>query len=339
MANKAVQLDTFNFFLIIVSLVTAIYFPFELFILAYAILGPLHYVTEINWLEKKNFFIRKRPQIWLIIALTLLIAIPFTIIAIPDFNESLGEDNFLRDLKSHSATFCLTAIFTALALVLSENWKVAVAVFTISLLSGYFLEGFRSFGIVIGGLIPTIIHVYVFTILFMLYGAMKSKSKIGYFTVLMMFIVPIVIYYLPVSSRGFEVGDYYRNTYDTSRFTNLNYSLAWAIGVFEDRPNYTLLSEIGIKLQIFIAFAYTYHYLNWFSKTTVIGWHKHISKKKLVLLLSIWVIAVTVYFINYFAGFLLLLFLSYLHVLLEFPLNVFSVKEIGKGILDGVKRT
>lgn len=338
MANKAIQLDTFNLFLIVVSLVAAIYFPFELFILAYAILGPLHYVTEINWLEKKGFFIKNRNQIWLIIGLTFLIAVPFAIIAVPSFNENLPDHSFLRTLKSYSATFAFTAVFTALALVLTKSWKATVAVLVIALTTGYFLESFRSFGLILGGLFPTLIHVYLFTILFMLYGAMKSKSRVGYFSVIAMLIVPVVIYCLPVSERGFEVSDYFRSTYDTSKFSNLNYLLAWVIGVFDRNPNYNLISVLGIKLQMFIAFAYTYHYLNWFSKTTVIGWHKSISKKKLVFLLAIWLVSVAVYFINYLAGFLLLLFLSYLHVLMEFPLNVHSVKEIGKGIVSGFRK-
>ena len=33
------------------------------------------------------------------------------------------------------------------------------------------------------------------------------------------------------------------------------------------------------KVQAFLAFAYTYHYLNWFSKTLIIKWHQ-VAKKK-----------------------------------------------------------
>src|SRR5690606_1980879 len=122
--------------------------------------------------------------------------------------------------------------------------------------------------------------------------------------------------------RGLNIADYFTESYDTAKFSSINYSLGYSIGLFEGlKPNYAIISEVGVKLQIFIAFAYTYHYLNWFSKTTVIGWHKVISKKKLIVILGIWVIALVVYFTNYYAGFVLLLFLSYLHVLMEFPLN------------------
>ena len=38
------------------SLVIAFSLPFWLFLFSYAVLGPLHYLTEISWLRKKNFF-------------------------------------------------------------------------------------------------------------------------------------------------------------------------------------------------------------------------------------------------------------------------------------------
>ena len=35
-----------------------------------------------------------------------------------------------------------------------------------------------------------------------------------------------------------------------------------------------------LKLMMFLSFIYLYHYLNWFSKTTVIKWHKNLNLKK-----------------------------------------------------------
>jgi hypothetical protein len=40
-------------------------------------------------------------------------------------------------------------------------------------------------------------------------------------------------------------------------------------------------SKTGVLLMRFIAFAYLYHYLNWFSKTEVIRWHKVPKKDSL----------------------------------------------------------
>jgi len=338
MASKAVQLDTFNFFLIGVSLVAAIYFPFELFILAYAILGPLHYVTEINWLDKKGYFIKRKNHAWILVFLTAIIAIPYMLWEIGSLKEVLDESHWLYQLKSIAATFALTALVTAIAMVFTKNLKMVLLTAVITFTAGLFLENVLFFAVVIGGLLPTIIHVFLFTILFMLYGAMKNKSKVGYASVLFIVLVPLIIYYLPIEARGFSVDPYFSETFNASKLYNINWATGWILGVFEQNPRYPMTSEIAIRIQVFIAFAYTYHYLNWFSKTTVIGWHKIITKKKLFLILAIWIVSLSIYFYNYLMGFLILVFLSYLHVLMEFPLNVHSVKEIGKGIAGGFKK-
>ena len=89
----------------------------------------------------------------------------------------------------------------------------------------------------------------------------------------------------------------------------------------------------------FIAFAYTYHYLNWFSKTSVIKWHQ-VPKKRLIVIGALWIAAVGFYLYNYSWGFNVLFLLSFLHVFLEFPLNhvtmVGIIKEIG-GRIGGRK--
>jgi len=69
-----------------------------------------------------------------------------------------------------------------------------------------------------------------------------------------------------------------------------------------------------------IAFAYTYHYLNWFSKTSIIKWHE-VPKRRLVGIVAAWIGSVGVYVYDYAMGLSLLYMVSLLHVLLEFPLN------------------
>jgi hypothetical protein len=55
--GEAKKIEITNFLLIWVTLFFAFQFPFQLFLFSYAVLGPLHYLTEINWLEKKNYFL------------------------------------------------------------------------------------------------------------------------------------------------------------------------------------------------------------------------------------------------------------------------------------------
>src|SRR4029077_13614809 len=62
-----------NMGLMLFSCFVAYFVPFELFLLAYAILGPLHYLTEISWLQKKNFYIKSRNDVWPFAIITALI--------------------------------------------------------------------------------------------------------------------------------------------------------------------------------------------------------------------------------------------------------------------------
>jgi hypothetical protein len=87
-------------------------------------------------------------------------------------------------------------------------------------------------------------------------------------------------------------------------------------------------STIGIMLMRFIAFAYLYHYLNWFSKTEVIRWHK-VPKIRFAAVIILWLLACGAYAYDYSIGLNFLFFLSFTHVLLEFPLNIVSIVGIG----------
>ncbi|NQY09295.1 MAG: hypothetical protein HRT71_07240 [Flavobacteriales bacterium] len=58
-------------------------------------------------------------------------------------------------------------------------------------IGAFFLNTNDTYVTVIGLLVPTVIHVYIFTLLFMLYGAKNSKSKMGYFAVVLAVMVPL----------------------------------------------------------------------------------------------------------------------------------------------------
>ena len=120
--------------------------------------------------------------------------------------------------------------------------------------------------------------------------------------------------------------------YISKYFIMLNQSLADVFGVprTNNQTEYFTVPAL-IAVQRFIAFAYTYHYLNWFSKTTVIKWHE-VSKSRLLLIAVLWILSVACYYIDYRLGFMVLFMLSMLHVFLEFPLNIVSIKGVGQGI-------
>src|SRR6186997_718295 len=74
MANRE---DYINIGLLLISCALAFVLPFELFLFSYAILGPLHYLTEINWLHKRNYFTTGKKDYLLLILLCFLLVFSF----------------------------------------------------------------------------------------------------------------------------------------------------------------------------------------------------------------------------------------------------------------------
>src|SRR6476659_1938652 len=66
------RVNYLNIGLMLASCAVALYIPFELFLFAYAVLGPAHYLTEISWLQKRRFFTRGKYDAWLIAGLAAL---------------------------------------------------------------------------------------------------------------------------------------------------------------------------------------------------------------------------------------------------------------------------
>ena len=49
--------DAVHLGLMLLALAIAYALPFELLLLSYAILGPVHYLTEISWLHDRRYFL------------------------------------------------------------------------------------------------------------------------------------------------------------------------------------------------------------------------------------------------------------------------------------------
>ncbi len=180
----------------------------------------------------------------------------------------------------------------------------------------------------IGVFLPTIIHVYLFTVLFILFGAKKSNSRTGFITAFLFLLLPLALTFVKVDPLEIALQEETSiQTFLESNFAGVGASIAQILGLNPD-GKYVLVSETALRIQMFIAFVYTYHYLNWFSKTSIIGWKQSLTKRKIILVGSIWVAAVSLYFYDFKTGFTALFFLSLLHVLLEFPLNTITIKEV-----------
>lgn len=320
---KSETIDYINIGLLIVSFVAAIYLPFELFLFSYAFLGPLHYLTEINWLDDKKFFIKSKSQVY---KAFLIIAIIISIYPLIKYVDS--ENSLFNFLNSKKHIILLTGFIFSVSLIYFVKAKQLILAFVFSLLFSILCSLYVPKVVLgIGVFLPTIIHVYVFTLFFMIYGQLKNYSKAGLISIVLLVIIPIVLLFIDLVPESYMISEFVRYTYSESGFLSINTIIA---GLFQDfnATNFGLMSSVIVKVQIFIAFAYTYHYLNWFSKTSIIGWKASLSSSRMKYIIVIWLASVVLFLYDYITGLTVLFFLSLLHVVLEFPLNATTIKDI-----------
>jgi hypothetical protein len=339
-AENTKSIDMLNIGLMIISLVVAFQVPFELFLFSYAVLGPLHYLTEINWLEGRSYFVRQRKWVWFFVLLALMMTIP-VLLRLPQL-KAINGDVVINTLFgiSHDIFFAVffIAFLFAIALVYLNKWQHILIALITTLVGTVLILKFKLFSLAfLGMFLPTILHVYLFTWLFMIYGTIKSKNKAGIISCIILLLCPFIIFSSSIIPAHYQVSTEIQTTFLKSDFQNVSGYIAQLFGGLSEDGKFYLVSEMGLKIQIFIAFCYTYHYLNWFSKTSIIGWGKNISKPKLAVLLVVWVAAMALYWYDYKVGFAALFALSLIHVFFEFPLNVLSVQGIVQGIFGKAK--
>jgi len=320
------RINYLNIVLMLISAVLAFAVPFELFLFAYAVLGPAHYLTEISWLHEKKYFTKREYDF----VLLGLLAIALFVSSFAGKPLSMQDQAGIVTLTNG---IIFLAFFSSLIFFLIEDttYRVIAAVAIITLT--YFLRDFHSS--VAGGhvyiflsvFLPTLLHVYVFTGCFILYGALKGRSKSGYFSFLVFLLCPLL--FICIRAGAAPISQYVHDTYQSSFYVVNSYLLQYFTPASFLRTEVTLddiiyKSQEGLMAMRFIAFAYTYHYLNWFSKIKIIKWHK-VSPARLVVIAILWVIAVACYAWSYELGFKVLFCLSFMHVFLEFPLNHLSI--------------
>ncbi len=313
------QLDILNIGLMLLSCVAAFIIPFELFLFSYAVLGPLHYLTEIGWLHKRNYFATgKYDFVWLALLCLLLISFSFVFKGVPI--ESTALVLFL-------------AFASALGMILFDSFLYKFATVAIAFLIGMMSQKIGLFILVFAILMPTIIHVFFFTALFIIQGALKNKSLTGLLSVLVFVFCASSFFVIQHTFDFYDVTIYAKENFVASPFVLLNQVLLKLGGVKSPTIDFLFTSKAGIAVMRLIAFAYTYHYLNWFSKTSVIKWHE-VPKAWLIATAILWVGSVVLYYMDYMLGLEALLLLSMLHVFLEFPLNFRSMQGIGQSVGD-----
>jgi hypothetical protein len=329
LASRLTSSDGINYVnvgLMLLSLVAAYILPFELFLFSYAVLGPLHYLTEISWLEKKNYFIKSKKDIWIFIILVVLITVGL-------FNAHSRVNLFV-------GSFIFSGFVYALIILFIDRMSVKIAlvlfIFIFSVILN--INKYPGFPFMLFAVwFPTIIHVYIFTGAFILYGALKTRSISGIFSLAVFIACAITFFIYMPDNFGIPVSEYGKKAYSFFRIVNTSLYSLLGYGDLQIEDPTLFISPKAVAIMRFIAFAYTYHYLNWFSKTTVIKWNQ-ISKRRMTMITILWIVSVGLYLFSYKIGFYALFLLSMLHVFFEFPLNHQTFIGIGKEIRQIAKR-
>ena len=330
---KPQRVDLLNIGLLFLSLVLAYVIPFRLFLFAYAVLGPLHYLTEINWIRDKKYFVSQSSfWPWVVLVLALGVVVPkffYNEMLLADLMRYEGLKAVVETVNYWSNAYIFLALVIAVTVILVKSTLWRSIIIGLGVLVAIWINSAPFYVIMIGLLLPTLIHVYLFTVLFMLYGAMRSDSRTGYWAVGIALACAVFIFLVPVQELWFVLDTETMQVYEENRFYMMHVKIGEFFGL-SDGKSFNFAGPLELKIQVFIAFAYLYHYLNWFSKTTVIGWHKRLTTRRSVLIAGLWMLMVLAFWYDYRLGYVLALFLSFMHVMLEFPLNVITVRAIGE---------
>jgi hypothetical protein len=278
--------------------------PFELLLLSYVILGPAHYFTEISWLHDRKYFLPHRG-----------VALALAFIAVV---AALIENASWFGFVMWSA-FVLCALFAATTTAAQGAVLLMIAA---GLTAIMYANGFSL--AVVGILLPTLIHVSLFTLVFMTLGAYRAGSRSQALLIVIYLASIALILAVPPSSTTLvpafaAAGQAY--------FGNVAPALGRMFGIAD--------FKLDTRLTSLLAFVYTYHYLNWFIKADVIRW-TDMPRQRLALVVAASAASTALYFYDYAFGFSVLLALSLVHIVLEFPLNSLALRQLGGLIGHGV---
>lgn len=298
-AGHIVAADWTNVAVLCLCCLCAHFLPYETLICSYALLGPVHYLTEISWLHDRQYFAGTKKLLPAMAAMALLLILPL-------FGLSVSQ-------PWYGAMIGLTALGIAAAFAVSPVAGVtgfagaAVVLFLPVAVA-------HPIAVVLAVFLPTVIHIFVFTGMFMFEGARRNRS-VGGFVALGMLVVGAATFVpasIPVATARTGAG---------------------AAGVAAFGPLVEAIHAMGVSLDHVVGmlgFLYLQHYLNWMCKVGVIGWGR-VSSSRWVTIVLVWVLVMSSYGINFTAGYLVSLFISHLHVLLELPLNLKTLVKLGGG--------
>jgi hypothetical protein len=287
---------------LMVSGLAAAVAPMPTFLLAYTLLGPIHYLTEMQWLRKKSFYFRTGvipPWMYgtLAAALALLGALDYVLKA--------GYSNWI-------VTLLLVVSISA-----TLRSRYALAAVAVAVLAVRHFSPTTIF--LVGVFTPSLVHVFVFTWFFMMSGALRAKTVLTWRwgNPLLLLAIPLVLLWLPIHYAP-QGGLWLRLNHDSFEpmhqyiMQHLRHGFVAGPGMLND-------PLVAGMLRVF-AFMYLFHYLNWFGKMDLLQWNA-ISQRGWTAIGVMYAGSISLYAWNFRVGFLVTNFLGLLHVLLEFPLD------------------
>jgi hypothetical protein len=290
--------DAAHLSLMLFALALTYVMPFELLLLAYVVLGPAHYATEISWLHDRKYFL---PQGGIAVGLALLAIVAALIDNASWFGFVMWGAFVICALLS------TTSVGQAIVLV------IAALGITAALMQGSSIA-------IVGILLPTLIHVSLFTLVFMALGAFRSGDRFQWFLVAL-YVAAIVLILVVPPTAATLIPSFEKAGHDY--FANVAPALGRLFGIAN--------LQLDTRLTSLLAFVYTYHYLNWFIKAEIIHWNR-MTKRRLALVVAASGASTGLYFYDYAFGFSVLLAFSLAHVVLEFPLNSMALRQLGAAV-------
>ncbi len=289
-------LDSAHLALMLLALLLSYILPFELVLFSYAVLGPAHYLTEISWLHERSYFLPHR-----LFALALLIITIFMVL----LRGNHGANSFLLVL---TLSLCVSLAF-------SKDWQSRAIIACVGLCLALILASYGPAAFVVAILVPSLVHVSLFTFVFILVGYLNSRSRFQMaLAIVYVLSIALILIYPPLPN---ELREFAKLT--PRYFGGFSEALGDLIGT-KDFP-------FDARVAGLLSFVYTYHYLNWFIKVRLINWHK-VPTGRLATIALLSLAATGLYIFDYGLGLSLLFSLSLLHVVLEFPLNAVSLRQL-----------
>ena len=125
MALSTSQVNYLNIALMLGSAALAFAIPFELFLFSYALLGPLHYLTEISWLHKRNYFTLQHRDWRMLFVLAIGILIfsfgPQAMIALAGASILYQTQSIIREYPAQAHVAAALGLFSS---VMTMFWYV-----------------------------------------------------------------------------------------------------------------------------------------------------------------------------------------------------------------------